>query len=63
MKQRVKEAIKEKGLVQFAPNRKQGRTHNLCTCGTDKKSHYMNALGHTYRGGNEKNKVAQGSGK
>lgn len=63
MKQRVKDAIKEKGLTLHRPNRTQGRTLNLCTCGTDKKSHYMNALGHTYRGGNEKNKVAQGSGK
>lgn len=63
MKARVKEAIKEKGLVMFAPNRTQGRTLNLCTCGTDKKSHFKNALGHTYRGGNEKNVVSQGSGK
>ena len=60
MKQRVKEAIKEKGLVQFAPNRKQGRTHNLCTCGTDKKSHFANRLGHAFRAGNEKNVVFQG---
>ena len=63
MKHRVKELIKARGLTLNRPNRTQGKTLNLCTCGTDKKSHYMNAVGHTYRGGNEKNVVAQGSGK
>ena len=63
MKQCVKDAIKEKGLTLNKPNRKQGRTLNLCTCTDTKKAHYNNALGHTFRGGSEKNRVAQGSGK
>lgn len=59
MKQRVKDAIKAKGLVMNRPNRKQGKTLNLCTCGNTKKSHYKNALGHVYKGGNDKNHVQQ----
>lgn len=59
MKQRVKDAIKEKGLVLNRPNRKQGKTLNLCTCGTDKWSHFNNRLGHTYKGGSDKNVTFQ----
>lgn len=59
MKARVKDAIKEKGLTLNRPNRKQGKTLNLCTCGYTKRQHYANVLGHTYRGGSEKNHVQQ----
>lgn len=59
MKQRVKDAIKEKGLVLNAPNRRQGKTHNLCTCTGTKKDHFNNRLGHVFKAGNEKNVVFQ----
>jgi hypothetical protein len=59
MKARVKDEIKAKGLTNFGPNRRQGKTCTLCTCGQVKRAHYKEALGHSYRGGDEKNCVAQ----
>lgn len=59
MKQRVKDKIKELGLVMNRPNRRQGRTHNLCTCRGTKKDHYKNRLGHVFKAGSEKNVVFQ----
>jgi hypothetical protein len=50
MKQAVKDALKEKGLPNYGPNRKQGKAQPLCDCGDNKKSHYMNGKGHPYRG-------------
>ena len=60
MKQRLKDAIKEKGLTLNRPNRKQGKTLNLCTCKGTKKDHFNNRLGHVFKAGDEKNVVFQG---
>lgn len=59
MKQRIIGELRLMGKPIFAPNRKQGKTHNLCTCSKSKKEHYMNAQGHPFKAGNEKNEVEQ----
>jgi hypothetical protein len=59
MKSRIKGELKLMGKEIFAPNRKQGKTHPLCTCSQTKKSHFNNALGHPFKAGSEKNEVEQ----
>lgn len=60
MKARVKEMLKAKNLPNFGPNRRQGnRTANLCTCTDTKKNHFNNALGHSFKAGDQKNVVPQ----
>lgn len=59
MRTSTKNRLRVEGKEVLAPNRRQGKTLNLCTCGTDKKSHFGNRLGHTYKGGSDKNVVQQ----
>ena len=59
MKARVIGELKLMGKTVNNPNRKQGKTHNLCTCSKAKKEHFSNALGHPFRAGNEKNTIYQ----
>lgn len=55
MKQRIKDKLKELNLPVNRPNRRQGRTNNLCTCTATKREHFNNALGHPFKAGNTKN--------
>lgn len=57
MKAIIKGELKLLGKEIFAPNRTQGKAHHLCTCSRTKKEHYMNALGHVFKAGSEKNRV------
>ena len=59
MKARTIGELRLAGKTIFAPNRKQGKTHNLCTCSRHKRDHYMNGLGHSFKAGDEKNVVEQ----
>lgn len=59
MKARTKGELKLMGKEIFRPNRKQGKTHSLCSCGNTKKAHYGNALGCIFRAGSTKNVVEQ----
>lgn len=59
MKARIKGELKLMGKEIFAPNRRQGKTHNLCTCSRSKKEHFNNAQGHPFKAGSEKNLVDQ----
>ena len=59
MKARVIGELKLMGKEIFRPNRKQGKTHHLCTCSQHKRDHYMNALGHSFKAGSEKNVIFQ----
>ena len=61
MKTRVKERLKEANLPINAPNRRQGRTHNLCVCGQPKKEHFKNALGCNFKAGTHKNNLSVGA--
>ena len=59
MKQRVIGELKLMGKPINKPNRKQGKTHPLCTCSRSKKEHFNNAQGHPFKAGSEKNLVEQ----
>lgn len=59
MKQLQKDYLRTNNLPNYGPNRRQGKTCTLCTCGQTKRAHYKNALDHSYRGGDVKNCVVQ----
>ena len=59
MKARVIGELKLMGREIFSPNRKQGKTHNLCTCSKHKRDHFNNVLGHSFKAGDQKNLIPQ----
>jgi hypothetical protein len=56
MKQSVVEALAEKGLPNYGNRRPHlNCSHNLCTCGDTKRSHFNGAKGHNFKSGDQKN--------
>ena len=58
MKTSVKARLTAAKLPINAPNRRQGKTNNLCVCGHSKAEHFNNALSCIFKASSTKNNLS-----